>query len=216
MGEQEMEASSMVESFVTQLQVLSDIRDALHVLYTSGHVEFQKHELQFPFKLDGIETLKMTLQKLQEEVENWKKTVKIARDEYYFLNFFTMREILQMQTLLPGSVRYITTGKADSKDLLNSTSDKNNEETVKSTEHVEEGDQDQEQKQKQDVEELEVDDGDNVDDDDFEIVEDDVKQIYSREEYIELLNMVFESEHVVFALKRYSTAQQASSFIIDK
>lgn len=99
--EEEMQASTMVEAFVAQLQILGDMRDAIVQLYQSGHIRYQdEYAARYPFDLDGLAVLQQDLQQLQTEAVQWKQTVKEARDKHYFLNFFTMREILQLRELV--------------------------------------------------------------------------------------------------------------------
>ena len=91
----------VIDSFSEQLQFLGDIRDALHQLYTSGNFRFQgKYEVRHQFQAHGSRSLQDSLSNLQEEIIQWNLTQKLARDQYYFLNYFTMREMLQMIVLL--------------------------------------------------------------------------------------------------------------------
>jgi hypothetical protein len=93
----EMQAKAMVDAFVTQLQVLGDMKDVLNRLYSSGHVDFQEGYVErHKFLIDGLQILQERFHLLRQSAEDWSQTVKQARDKYYFLNFFRMCELLKM------------------------------------------------------------------------------------------------------------------------
>jgi hypothetical protein len=101
--EDEMQASSMVESFVIQLQVLSEICDVIATLNSSGNVKYQDDfSLSVRFTLDGLSSLRDLHSRLQSDSQAWAAEVRENRAALYFLNYFTMREILKMRSIVLG------------------------------------------------------------------------------------------------------------------
>ena len=100
--EDEMQVREMVDAFVVQLQVLSELADTLASLCIAGHVSYQEdhYSEKFPFRLDGLSPLQDLLSTLLQEQEAWAMEVKNMRKKYYYLNFFTMREILRIRSLV--------------------------------------------------------------------------------------------------------------------
>lgn len=100
--DEEMAARAMVEAFTIQLQVLSELSDTLAALCTAGHIVYQEDHFQqrFRFTLDGLPALQNLLSRLLTEQQSWALEVKSMRKKYYYLNFFTMREILRIRSLL--------------------------------------------------------------------------------------------------------------------
>lgn len=98
--ENEMHASVMIESFVLQLQVLSSMSDLVATLHIAGHVQYQNEFTErIIFTLDGLPGLQLAHEELRVKADAWSKEVKRNRADFYYLNFFTMREILRMRLL---------------------------------------------------------------------------------------------------------------------
>ena len=98
---QEMPIAAMIESYVDQLQVLSEMRDAVHMLYTSGHFRYQGGYRQtHKFSLSGLPDLRRCLATLQRELHEWEEIQHTMRNSHYFLNVYRMREILRLTGLL--------------------------------------------------------------------------------------------------------------------
>jgi hypothetical protein len=91
------------EAFVAQLQVLDDIGVAVNKLYELGQASYQPG-YAWSFRFDGApgsrESLQQHLQALNDEIANWSSTVSDARKRHYFLNFFTLLEVLALDQLL--------------------------------------------------------------------------------------------------------------------
>ncbi len=82
--------SVMVTSFVVQLQVLSEMRDEIHLLYSAGHFGYQEgYQQRHGFRLDGLPALQEELARLKQEVRTWRGIVARTREQHYFLNYFT-------------------------------------------------------------------------------------------------------------------------------
>lgn len=89
--EVEMDASAMVDAFVTQLQVLSEISDIIVSLNIAGHSKYQEDfSLSLRFVLDGLPLVNQMHAQFVEEASQWAKAVKANRASFYYLNFFTM------------------------------------------------------------------------------------------------------------------------------
>jgi RZ type zinc finger domain/AAA domain (dynein-related subfamily) len=99
--EQEMKITALVESFVLQLEVLIEMRDELLGLYNAGHFDFQdSYTTRVRFVADGLVSLQDRLVKLRDETARWRKLVRTARHGHFYLNYFTMREILRLTAIL--------------------------------------------------------------------------------------------------------------------
>ena len=99
--EDEMPIKEMIESFVDQLQTLSDMRDALHRLFTSGHFSYQGgYTRSHGFELDGLASLRKSLAELESSITQWEAVQREMRTRHVFLNYFTMRELLRLAGLL--------------------------------------------------------------------------------------------------------------------
>ena len=100
--EEELNAATMIEAFTDQLEVLSGMVDALRGLFAAGHMDFQadSYRSERPFRLDGLGAAQAELKALTAQADDWHRRVKAARDHFYFLNYFTMREILRMRDLI--------------------------------------------------------------------------------------------------------------------
>lgn len=86
---------------MVQLQVLFDMWHEIFLLYTSGHFDYQEGYVQrHPFLTDGLPALQAELARLREEVTRWKAVVTGAREQHYYLNYFTMRELLRIVAML--------------------------------------------------------------------------------------------------------------------
>ena len=100
--EEQLNMSEMLKAFMLQLELLIRMRDQLHDLFIAGHFAYQAgYEREFGFDMEhGIAVLEKELERLSSASKNWKKTVQASRREYYFLNFYTMREIWRLKQLL--------------------------------------------------------------------------------------------------------------------
>ena len=99
--EAELGINALVESFVLQLQILVEMRDEIFKLFSLGHFEYQiGFEKRFSFDMNGLQGLNTELAALRAEVGRWEAVVRDAREKHYFLNYFTMREILMLTELL--------------------------------------------------------------------------------------------------------------------
>jgi energy-coupling factor transporter ATP-binding protein EcfA2 len=100
--EEELHIAAIVKSFIDQLQLLLDIRDCISELFISGHFNYQDdYTVQFKFDCEaGADKLKAFLEELLREMKEWKEVVKQMRRKYYYLNYYTMREILHIGMLL--------------------------------------------------------------------------------------------------------------------
>ena len=71
-SEGEMPIRRMIEAFVEQLTVFTEMRDAIHKLYTSGQFAFQGgYSERHPFDLDGLAQLRAALARLEKQNADW-------------------------------------------------------------------------------------------------------------------------------------------------
>jgi len=99
--EAEFGASAMIDAFVAQLQVMTDTADALRLLFDDGHADFQAayvHER--PLAMDGLGAASLELKDLQATAYRWQRRVKESRDRFFFLNYYTMREVLKIREIV--------------------------------------------------------------------------------------------------------------------
>lgn len=103
--DEQFQASTMVEEYIQQLQVLSELSDVVVNLHVTGHIDFQEgFEIKFKFKIGGVSVLKENLLHLEREFTRWEHEVKTARLDFYYLNFFTMRELLRIRQLITSAI----------------------------------------------------------------------------------------------------------------
>eukprot|EP00466_Bigelowiella_natans_P019954 jgi/Bigna1/129044/aug1.8_g3752 len=102
--EREHKMSKLVAKFLDQLQISLDIKDLIFSLFQKGHFAFQTgYHIRIPFTMDeNAAALKKEFSHLQQELSSWNAIIKRARTNFYYLNFFTMREILKLVDLLLG------------------------------------------------------------------------------------------------------------------
>ena len=107
--EQELGVAHLVSTFVLQLRALAEIQDAIWTLIQDGHFGYQVGKIgnpetgfqrSFPFTADGLEALEVALKEYKEEINRFRQVVKQQRETHYFLNFFTMREIILLWDML--------------------------------------------------------------------------------------------------------------------
>ncbi len=92
--------SKLVEAFATQLQIFIQIRDQVFQLFTVGHFDFQIYRREYKFQPDGLAALMTDYHSLHQKTTEWEMLVSNMRHEFYFLNYFTMKEILEVANIL--------------------------------------------------------------------------------------------------------------------
>jgi len=100
--EEEFGASLLIESFVQQLQVMNDTSAALQGLSSTGHPTYCQptFTLEKAIAMDALPAMQHELKALELEASEWKEQVKASRNQHYYLNYFTMRDILRIRKLL--------------------------------------------------------------------------------------------------------------------
>lgn len=58
------------------------------------------YQTTFRFQLSGMRELQRVLAKLRADMAAWQSLVDKARTQFYFLNYFSMREILRLAAIL--------------------------------------------------------------------------------------------------------------------
>jgi hypothetical protein len=98
----EFGASALIASFVQQLQVMADTSAALRGLFAAGHATYCRaaFTLERPIATDALPAMHRDLKALMAEADEWSQRVKASRDEYFFLNYYTMRDILHLKQLV--------------------------------------------------------------------------------------------------------------------
>uniref|UniRef100_A0A7S0DVA6 Uncharacterized protein n=1 Tax=Amorphochlora amoebiformis TaxID=1561963 RepID=A0A7S0DVA6_9EUKA len=101
--EREHKMSRLVAKFLDQLQVALDIKALIFSLFQKGHFAFQTgYSRKIAFSLTDDQDFQKEYQHLLKELSTWNTITKQARTNFYYLNFFTMREILKLVDLLLG------------------------------------------------------------------------------------------------------------------
>ena len=98
--EDELGVEALIGSFVLQLRTLTEIKEALCTLHAEGHFGYQTYNRKFRFDMSALPELRRVLTEYRKEVESFRAVVKAQREENYFLNFFTMREIILLWGML--------------------------------------------------------------------------------------------------------------------
>ncbi|XP_046854892.1 uncharacterized protein LOC124447906 [Xenia sp. Carnegie-2017] len=73
-------------AFIKQVNLLSDIEEAIINLQSSGYVKYQK-DLEWE-SLSGTKDLEETKSQLSNDFKDWQKSLCEARKNHYFLNYF--------------------------------------------------------------------------------------------------------------------------------
>ena len=97
--------TTYISSFAAQVEVAIEIRLTLEKLQKIGHVDFAASSFvwELPLFSDAVITaLRNKSAELKFMLERWQKQVAAYREKYYFLNFFTMLELLRLSALCEG------------------------------------------------------------------------------------------------------------------
>ena len=93
---------TMILEFVAKFQVVCKLKDVLFALCRSGHFEYQPNV--FPgkiFRVDNcVQVFEEYLQRLTVELDEWNTHVAVLRETYYFLNYFNMSQLLELDRCL--------------------------------------------------------------------------------------------------------------------
>ena len=100
--ELEGDVPQLIAKFVDQLTMVLALHKALESLWRAGHFDFQKHEERFPSST-GVEVLEKRVEQLKRDLSEWVQIVHHARSSFYFLNFFSMTEIIYLLDFLESS-----------------------------------------------------------------------------------------------------------------
>lgn len=80
---------------------MADTSATLQGLHAAGHKTYQaSFSLARPIALAAFGDMVRDLKAFQEEADLWSRQVKASRDRFYFLNAFTMQDILRIQELV--------------------------------------------------------------------------------------------------------------------
>ncbi|GES73776.1 hypothetical protein GLOIN_2v432849 [Rhizophagus clarus] len=80
----------IMDEFVTQVDIVQEIIDIISILIQMGHFDYRK----FIKELQGTDKMKVYLKSLKEELKKWRDIVDHAQERYYYLTFFTTRQVL--------------------------------------------------------------------------------------------------------------------------
>lgn len=97
MGSKDLAA---IESFLDMLVLVKEINESRVELYISGHPEFQDYSVRL--RVDESDLVQLARQKedLERCLEQWTATVDELRQQHYYLNFFTIHQLLALLPLL--------------------------------------------------------------------------------------------------------------------
>ena len=99
--DEQLGVRARLDSLLQQLQLLLEMRGALAALHECGHVGFQDYKRLMPMQIPGGEVqLATTLQLLRAEHTAWQDVVHGVRGQWYFLNFFCVRDLLLLGSQL--------------------------------------------------------------------------------------------------------------------
>jgi hypothetical protein len=88
---------TLLEAFAQQVEVLERLRDKVHALCCAGHYLYTLgHRQEFDFRdvtSAALARLCALLESTDQELAQWTAVVQLARQRWYFLNFFTMQEV---------------------------------------------------------------------------------------------------------------------------
>ena len=93
-----------LEDFITQVNLLTEIWTLLTKLCSSGYLIYQNFEQ----KIKTTHRLKTTRDSLKNDLENWENELKIAREKFYFLNYYYSDQICTLYNFLINGSEVIT------------------------------------------------------------------------------------------------------------
>jgi MoxR-like ATPase len=118
-----------VKVFAEQVQLAIEIQLTLEQLQRIGHVDYQGSfawtlpplaelvahvdgGVELPLE-EGLRRMRVKGQQLDEELGWWRKEVGLHREQFYFLNYYTMLEVLRLANLCEDVSRRVQEATAD-------------------------------------------------------------------------------------------------------
>ncbi len=88
------------EDFINQVNLLTEISTLLSKLHSSGHVKYR----EFRVLMKTTDDLQTNRDILRDDLKNWEKELKHARENFYFLNYYSSDQICTLyEFLIKGS-----------------------------------------------------------------------------------------------------------------
>lgn len=96
------DSQEIIASFVASLDAAKELQDLLLELRVAGHFDFQE-QWEFQQAVADVDAVRSEVSRLKQELKLWVTNTHMVRDTYYFLNFFSMRQIFLMSQFLLGN-----------------------------------------------------------------------------------------------------------------
>ena len=84
--------------FIEQVNILSEIEEAIVRLQSSGHIKYQNAR-HWP-KMKETEYLEQLNNTLREELDTWEESLRKARQEHYYLNYYWSNQLCVLYKFL--------------------------------------------------------------------------------------------------------------------
>ena len=91
----------LVEDFLRQFMLAQQVLNLLNQLVMSGHFDFQRSDIVREFPLKGSQTsLEVEAAALHDKLSTWEADVEHSRQQYYWLNCLTLKQLWAVMALL--------------------------------------------------------------------------------------------------------------------
>lgn len=91
--------AAAVEAFISQFSWMRELHDILCLLNEFGHFDYFSFHYEFSMQ-DDARAIRDLVYAKREELEQWQREVRGLREANYFLNFFSMKQLWALVTLL--------------------------------------------------------------------------------------------------------------------
>ena len=90
------EYQDIIDLFTTQFTWVKQLNENLFTLYSLGHFDYQNYHVEFPLLLQSHEEIRNEALSVSTIIPSWIDSVKSIRQKYYFLNYFTLKQIWKL------------------------------------------------------------------------------------------------------------------------
>jgi len=99
--------SALIANFIEQLKVLLEVSSLLSSLKDVGHFSYLSYQEKFS-PHSSVGDLRAREAFFKQELESWNELVSHMRDQYYFLNYFSMNQIIKLLDCLDKGEEAVT------------------------------------------------------------------------------------------------------------
>ena len=90
------EFQDIIDLFTSQFSWIKQLNDHLHKLCELGHFDYQNYHYEFSLLIQSHEPIRSEALTINSIIPFWIESVKTIRQKYYFLNYFTLKQIWKL------------------------------------------------------------------------------------------------------------------------